>query len=129
MKKTIIMKKYPVCTVEIKKNETTFQNVSEIIIHLKILIEKHPVAKYIEIFNNYEHTSSLNGEINPAIKDAQILIFCFGPAIPNTKILAARPRSFGIAELEDKFLIEFLEAPREQLTEVMEAWSKSLANK
>ena len=64
----------------------------------------------------------------PKIMCGQNLIFCFGPAIPNTKILAVRPRSIGIAELEDKFVIEFIEAPKEQIHQIMEEWTKGLEN-
>ena len=129
MTKTNFMEKYPVCTVEIQKSQTTFTNVTEIIEYLKSLVEAHEIAKFIATFNNYEHTNALGGEINPEIKDAQNLIFCFGAAIPNTKILAPRPRSFGIAELEDSFVVEFLEAPMQNLSDVMVKWAKSIANK
>lgn len=130
MTKTILMDKYPVFSLEIQKNETTFQDVSEIISYLKEKIENHPIAVYIAIFDHYAHTSALqDGEINPAIKDAKNLIFCFGKQLPNTKMLAARPRSFGVSELEDSFVVDFLEAPNEQLHKVMEDWAKSIANK
>jgi len=128
MKKTIFMEKYPVYTLEIKNNETSYTSIDEILAHLKELIQNHKIAKYIATFDHYEHTSSINGDINPSIKDAKNLIFCFGPAIPNTKILAVRPRSIGIAKLEDSFIIEFLEAPKEQLHDLMETWAKSIAN-
>ena len=128
MKKTIYMEKYPVFTLEIQNNETSYTTVDEILEHLKELVVSHKIAKYIATFDNYEHTSSINGDINPIIKDAKILIFCFGPAIPNTKILAARPRSIGIAKLENSFVIEFLEAPKEQLHDLMETWAKSVSN-
>ena len=130
MTKTILMDKYPVFSLEIKKDETTFQNVSEIIDYLKEKIENHPIAVYIALFDHYAHTSALSeGEINPEIKDAKNLIFCFGKQLPNTKILAARPRSFGVSELKDSFVVDFLEAPNEQLHKVMEDWAKSIANK
>ena len=130
MTKTIFMEKYPVFSLEIKKEETSFQNVDEIIEYLQGLIEAHPVATYIAIFDHYAHTASLDdGMINPDIKDAKNLIFCFGKQLPNTKMLAARPRSFGVSELEDSFVVDFLEAPNEQLHKVMENWAKSIANK
>jgi len=129
MTKTVFMDKYPVCTVEILKSKTTYTNVKEILEFFKSLIDAHKIAKYIAIFDNYEHTKSLDGDINPEIKDAQNIIFCFGQAIPNTKILAARPRGFGVAELEDSFIVEFLEAPKEAMNDVMVNWAKSLANK
>ncbi|MEA1891527.1 MAG: hypothetical protein U9N33_02305 [Campylobacterota bacterium] len=129
MTKTIFMEKYPVYTVEISKSETTYDGVSEIIAYLKELVEVHSVARFIATFDHYTHTSDMGGEISEDIKDAQNIIFCFGKAIPNTKILAARPRSIGVCELEDSYIVEFLEAPKEQLNEVMEGWAKSIANR
>lgn len=129
MKKTIFMDKYPVYTLEISKNETTLKNVDEILAYYKTKIDEHKIATFISIFDHYSHTKALEGEINPEIKDAKNIVFCFGAALPNTKILAARPRSIGVAELKNSFMIEFLEAPMEKLHDVMEAWSKAIANK
>lgn len=58
--------------------------------------------------------------------DAQNVVFCFGPAIPNTKIVAVRPRSVAICELENAFVIEFIEAPKEEMHALMETWAKEL---
>ena len=130
MTKTILMDKYPIFSLEVNKNETTFTTVDEIINYLKGLVDSHPVAKYIAIFNHYEHTSSMeDGVIADEIKDAKNLIFCFGKQLPSTKILAVRPRSIGVSELENSFVIDFLEVPNEQLHVVTEGWAKSVANK
>ncbi len=130
MKKTILMDKYPIFSLEVAKSETTFTTVSEIINHLKGLVDNHPVAKFIAIFDHYEHTSSMeDGVINDEIKDAKNIIFCFGKQLPTTKILAVRPRSIGVCELENSFVIDFLEVPNEQLHVVTEGWAKSVANK
>jgi hypothetical protein len=130
MTKTILMDKYPIFSLEVSKDETTFKTVDEIIEHLKGLVDSHPVAKYIAIFDHYTHTSSMqDGVINDEIKDAKNLIFCFGKQLPSTKILAVRPRSIGVSELENSFVIDFLEVPNEQLHVVTEGWAKSIANK
>ena len=128
MKKTKFMDKYPVYSLELQKSNIKQTNIVEIIEYFKAKIQAHPIAKFIAVFDHYSHTKELNGEINPSIIDAQNLIFCFGPAIPNTKILAVRPRSIGIAELKDKFVIEFIEAPKEQIHQIMEEWAKGLEN-
>jgi hypothetical protein len=128
MKKTQFMDKYPVYSLELQKSNIKQTNITEIIEYFKAKIQAHPIAKFIAVFDHYSHTKGLNGEINPSIIDAQNLIFCFGPAIPNTKILAVRPRSIGIAELEDKFVIEFIEAPKEKMQQTMEEWTKELEN-
>jgi len=130
MKKTILMDKYPIFSLEIEKSETTFTTVDEILEHISSLIEAHPVAKFIAIFDHYGHTSSMeDGIINEEIKDAKNIIFCFGKMLPSTKILAVRPRSIGISELENSFVLDFLEVPNEQLHKVTEEWVKSVANR
>jgi hypothetical protein len=128
MKKTIFMEKYPVYSLEIQKNKVKQETVSDIVNYFKEKIENHKIAKFISVFDHYTHTKSIYGEINPTILDAQNIIFCFGPVIPNTKILAIRPRSIGIAELEDRFVIEFIEAPKEEIHQIMEKWAKGLEN-
>jgi hypothetical protein len=129
MTKTTFMEKYPVYSLQIQKSETTFSTVSEIITHFQTLIEKHPVAKFIALFDHYEHTSSLQeGTIAPEILDAKNIIFCFGKQLPTSKMLAVRPRSIGICEFEESFEISFLEVPNEQLHAVTEEWAKSVAN-
>ncbi len=129
MKKTVFMDKYPVYTLEIQKDETSLKNVDEILAYFKEKVDSHNIAVFITIFDHYAHTTSLGGEINPEIKDAKNIVFCFGAAIPNTKILAARPRSIAIAELENSFMVEFIEAPNEKLHEVMENWTKEIVTK
>ena len=126
MKQTTFKDKYPVWTLELNKNEIKQQNVGEIIAYFKALIEAHPIAKYIAIFNHYEHTTDIGGPITPEIKDMQNIIFCFGPEIPNTKVAAVRPRTIGICELEDRYIIEFMEAPSEKAHDTMEEWAKAL---
>ena len=126
MQKTIFMDKYPLYSLLIQKSETGYENVGQIIAYFKEKINEHPIAKFIAVFDHYAHTKSLGGEIMEGLKDAQNIIFCFGPIIPNTKIVAVRPRSIAVCELEDSFIIEFLEAPKEEMHALMESWAKAL---
>lgn len=126
MKKTVFMEKYPVYSLSLCKNELTQKNVQEIVDYFKEKIDNHPVAKYITTFDHYSHTKALNGKMVDGLLDAQNVIFCFGQAIPDTKILAVRPRSIGICEFEKKFEIDFIEAPKCELQELMEKWAKGL---
>ena len=126
MKKEIFMDKYPIYSVELTKDEVTVKNSAEIVDILKSKIEAHPIAKFIAVFDHFSHTTDLGGEIIDGLIDAQNVVFCFGQAIPNPKILAVRPRSIGICEFENKFVLNFTEPPKEQLNELMENWVKSL---
>ena len=72
---------------------------------------------------------SVEGEINPEIKAAVDVIFCFGFALPDAQVLAARPRSIGVADMSNKFVVGFMEAPMKPADEAMEAWVKGLRGK
>ena len=130
MKQMNLMDKYPVNELEISKDETTFQSVEEIITFIKEKVDNHPIATYISVFNHYQHTQSLaENKINKEILDAQNIIFCFGKEIPMPAILAVRPRSIGIVEMDNFFVITFMDAPNAQLHDVMVSWVKSIVNK
>ena len=129
MKQITVMEKYPVFTIEISKNETSYKNVDEVIAYLKEQIEAHPIAVYIGVFDHYAHTSSLEvGEIAEGIKDAKNLICCFGKALPKPEMMAVRPRSFGVADMGESFVVSFMEAPNPEANAAMEKWVKAIAN-
>ena len=129
MKQITVMEKYPVFTLEIGKNETSYKNIDEIFTYLKEQIAAHPIATYIGEFDHYAHTSSLEvGEINPEIKDAKNLICCFGKVLPKPEILAVRPRAIGVAEMADSFVVSFLEAPNPEANAAMEKWAKDIVS-
>ncbi|HOV03736.1 MAG TPA: hypothetical protein PLJ34_00650 [Hyphomicrobiales bacterium] len=127
MKQMLLQEKYPVFALELKKSETDMKTVDDIVEALKARIAEDERIAYIATFDHMDHTMGLGGEINPAIKDARNLVFCFGFALPSPMVLAVRPRSIGIADMGEHFLISFLEPPMEVATKSMEAWCKGLA--
>ena len=117
---------YPVYKLAMDKGECRFASVAEIAAHLKAQVDEHAMASYIGEFDNYAHTSQLGGEIADNIRAATNLIFCFSPKIPGPDVLAVRPRSFGIIETDDQFIINFLAAPMPFANETMEQWAEGL---
>ncbi|MDP2783420.1 MAG: hypothetical protein Q8O38_02315 [Sulfurimicrobium sp.] len=122
MKQTLLQEKYPVFVAEIGKNETACQSVDELVAYFKAKIAENPKVQFIGVFDHYAHTKNIGGEIAPDIQGAVNVIFCFGFALPNPQVLAVRPRSIGVADLGDKFVVSFLEAPMKPANEAMEAW-------
>lgn len=121
------MEKYPIWTLELQKSETDMESVNEICAYFAQKIDEHPKAAYIGVFDHFDHTKSQDdGEIHSDIKAAKIVVFCFGPKIPNPQVLAVRPRSIAICEVGDKYVISFLEAPAEDINAIMEEWAKAL---
>ncbi|RLK51518.1 hypothetical protein DFR31_1461 [Alkalispirillum mobile] len=130
MKQSLFQEKYPIFTLEVAKSETTYQNVDEILAYLKAQIEADPKCRFIAEFDHYSHTSALpEAEIAPEIKDAKNIVFCFGIKLPNPEVMAVRPRSIGVTELEDRFVIAFMEAPMPVANNAMEAWAKGIRNR
>ena len=118
--------KYPLFSYTLNKADTAHKDVNAIIAYYKEKIEAHPIAIYIATFDHFSHTTSLNGTINPDIKDLQNIIFCFGAEIPSAKVGAVRPRSISVCDLGDTFTIDFMEAPNPKANEFMINWTKSL---
>ena len=114
MKQETILEKYPVFVLEIDKKETPYQSVDAIFEVLKAAIDKHPLE---------------SGMVHPDIVDAKNIVFCFGEKLPDPKMLAVRPRSIGVADLGNHYVISFLEAPMQPMNVIMEGWVKALANK
>jgi hypothetical protein len=129
VKQTLLQEKYPVFVAEIGKDETTCQSVDDVVAYLKGKIAEKEKVVFIGVFDHYAHTKGIGGEINPDIKAAVDVIFCFGFALPNPQVLAVRPRSIGVADMGDKFVVSFLEAPMPPANQAMEAWVKGLRNK
>ena len=129
MKKILLKDKYPVYVQTIKKNKTIFKNVNEIILLYKELINKHPITSFIAIFDNYEHTLNLKEHvISQDIKDAKNIIYCYGKSLDKIEITGIRPRSFGVVETDDNFVISFMEAPDPIANKQMIDWTKTIIN-
>ena len=130
MKKEIMMEKYPVFTLEMEKAECRLASVDAIVAELKAKVEADPMAAFIAVFDHYTHTKNLpEGEISPSILDAKNVVFCFGPKLPDPRMLAVRPRSIGVTESETGFTLTFLEAPMPPINAKMETWVKDLLKK
>ncbi len=130
MKQSLLQESYPVYSLEIGTDETSLQNIDEVVAYLKSRIDEHKIANFIAIFDHYAHTRTLEGgQIGEEILKAQNIIFCFGITLPNPEALAYRPRSIGVAELQDRFQISFIQAPMPVANVTMEEWAKSVSEK
>ncbi len=128
MKRSILLDTHPMYSLKIPKNKTDVKNIDDIVEHFKRKIEQNPEAVFITVFDHYQHTKELNGEILEEILDAKNLLFCFGHTIKNIEILAFRPKSIAMCETKDSFVLEFLETPRPEVNAWMQSWIKELQN-
>ena len=127
MKHTLLQEKYPVFTLEVEKQETDFGTLDEIVDYLKTCIESHRVSRFIATFDHYAHTKGLEeGQVDELILGAMSIVFCFGITLPCPQAMAVRPRSIGVVELADSFVITFMEAPMPVANSAMEMWARSI---
>jgi hypothetical protein len=83
-------------------------------------------VRLIATFDHLSHTRQIGGEIRPDILAAKNLIFCFGVKLLDPTMMAVRPRSIGFAELPDRFVVSFLEAPMPEANRKMIEWVSAL---
>jgi hypothetical protein len=127
MKQTLLQETYPIFSLEVDKSETPFQSTEEIIAFLKQCVDEHQVARYIATFDHYQHTKELkDGQVSSDILSARNIVFCFGITLPSPQVLALRPRSIGVAETENSFVLSFMEAPMPVANVAMESWVKAV---
>lgn len=103
-----------------------YRSIEDVAAALRANIEAHHLAVYIALFDHYEHTSNRKGELYDDLVAAMVLVFCFGPKIPAARVLALKPRSFGIAEHVGHFTVNFQKAPSPDLTDTMKQWLSDL---
>ena len=128
MKQTLLQEKYPIYVAEIGKDETDCRNIDELVAYYQARIAENPKVQFIGVFDHYAHTTKIGGPIVDGMTAAVDIVFCFGFAIPSPQMLAVRPRSIGIADMGDKFVISFMEAPMQPANQAMEAWTLALRN-
>lgn len=121
---------YPIFKTEIMKTDTEFNTMEKMCDEITRIIKSDPKLTWLCDFDHMKHTIDVvKGPVREDIKAARCLVFCFGISIPNPLVLAARPRSFGVVDVGDKFIISFLAAPREGTNETMTAWIDGLVKK
>jgi len=126
MQQKMFKEKYPIFALEFTKEESKFDSVPAILDYLHAQVEADPKACNIARFDHFSHTKSINGEIGEGIVDAQNIILCFGFQLPSADPVAVRPRSIGVTDMGDRFIVNFMEAPNPVANDTMESWVKSL---
>jgi len=127
MQQKIINEKFPVYYQEIMKESTPYRNITEIIDALKAGLAKNPSSQIIAVFDLHDHVQKRGGKIADGIFGAQTLLFCVANSIPHADIVALRPRSIGVTEFADRFVLNFLEAPAQPVTDTMLALVDAVA--
>ncbi|MCG6940098.1 MAG: hypothetical protein LJE69_02475 [Thiohalocapsa sp.] len=127
MKQTLLEERYPLFIMELGRDETELADIDAICNYFRRCIEAHRCARFIAEFDHYAHTRGLpEGDVAADIRAARNIIFCFGISLPSAQMLAVRPRSIGVAETDQGFVISFMETPMPIANAAMEDWAEGL---
>ena len=126
MKQIHFQEKYPITEVQVNKSETSLQSMAALVAYFHEKIEANEKVAYIGTFDHLAHTQKIGGEIEAGILGAMNVVFCFGFALPNAHVMAVRPRSIGICEYADKYVVTFMDAPMKPANDAMQAWALGL---
>lgn len=125
MKESLSHETYPLYTIEVDKPACSCNSIEEIVERLKKSIELHDRASYIDMFDHLKpDCSASHPAVDEDIVHAKSILFCFALALPSPKTTATNPRSMGIVELKDGFVITFLETPMPLANTTMEKWAR-----
>lgn len=128
MRESTVDLNIPMFVFEFASSETSAEGLDDMVVRLRADIAGHPCARFIGVFDHFAHTRALpDGEIAPGIVDARNVVFCFGMSIPEPCALATRPRSIGLCQLSDRFVVSFLEHPMPLANTAIEGWVRGLA--
>ena len=127
MKQTLLHEKYPLFVMELGRDETELGDIDAVCGYFRRCIDSHHRARFIAELDHFAHTPGLPEEAMAAeIRAARNIVFCFGISLPSAQALAVRPRSIGIAETDQGYVISFLEAPMPVANAAMEDWAEGL---
>ncbi|MGD2083034.1 MAG: hypothetical protein PVF91_08715 [Chromatiales bacterium] len=118
----------PVFTLELSKTETTLSGIDDVVRFLTERVDAHPLARFVAVYDHHAHTRSLeSGYVDPSIVAARSIVLCFGLTLPGPASMALRPRSMGVCEFADRFVVTFAEGPMPVANLAMERWAEAIA--
>jgi len=126
MEKSLFQDKYPVFSKTIAKTDTKLSSVDDILDFFAQKIEENEKAVYIARFDHRSHTLNIDGDVADDILDAKHIIFCFGMMLPVPTAMGVRPRSLGVTDMGDRFVISFMEAPNPKAQQWMTEWVEAI---
>jgi len=80
------------------------------------------VARFIAVFDHYAQRDRCGTASSRRHRAATNLVFCFASRFPDPQALALRPRSIGVCELDDQYVLTFAKAPMPVANLAMERW-------
>lgn len=126
MQRITVEGRYPVWVEEIAKADTPWRDVDEIAAVLQARIHRHGGSAFICVFDHYGLNLRVGEALPIAMQDAKSILFCPGTKLLNPVLLALCPCAIGVADMGNRFVISFPDAPVVSPTETLALWVENL---
>ncbi len=120
--------RYPAMIPELEKSDRICQTVEDVGDYFRARIAENPKTQFIGVFDHFAHTRKIGGDWGgKSIREfARRRASSSASRSPHPQILALRPRSTGVADMGDRFVVSFMEAPVQRANVAMESRSPGL---
>lgn len=127
MQQALLREDDPVCTIELEKSKMRHANMDALLAALKARVDAHPTAAYIATVDQ-ESNLDARARQNAAVDyvASKLMVFSFEVDMPNPGVLVVRPRTVGVTEFADRFVINFIVVPTSMANDPMEDWVHAL---
>lgn len=117
---------YSVWVEEIAKADTPWRDVDEITAALQSCICDLGATAFIGVFDHYGFNLRAGAPLPMCMQDAKTLLFCRGSRLRDPMLLALCPSAIGVADMGNRFVISFLDAPTVFPAETVGQWVEEL---
>lgn len=118
--------RYPVWVEEIAKADTPWRDVDEIAAALSACIRHQAGSAFIGVFDHYGFNLRVCEPLPIDMRDAKTILFCPGAKLLNPEGLALCPCAIGVADMGNRFVVSFLDAPVVSPVESLALWVEDL---
>jgi hypothetical protein len=117
---------YSVWVEEIAKVDTPCRDVDEITVALQACICHLGATALIGVFDHYGFNLRAGAPLPMCMQDAKTILFCRGSLLLDPMLLALCPSAIGVADMGNRFVISFLDAPAVFPAETVGQWVEDL---
>jgi hypothetical protein len=117
---------YSVWVEEIAKADTPWRDVDELAAVLQACIHHQAGSAFIGVFDHYGLNLRVGEPLPLDIQDAKTILFCPSAGLPDPVSMALTTCAVGVADMGNRFVISFLDAPVISPTETLAQWVENL---
>ena len=126
MQRITVEGRYPVRVEEIAKSDTPWRDVDEIATVLQACIYHRADFAFIGVFDNYGLNLRVGEPLPIDMQDAKTILFCPSAGLPDPVSMALSLCAISVADMGNRFVITFQDAPVASPTETLAQWVEDL---